>query len=108
MSFLPKSLKSFLKILFVGTNKENNEKKQASLGQALVQASSPRELVVPLQIVLAIQMHHYFGSSFLLNSLHQHGFCSSYTEVQIFEKNAAIVTDPVTCGRFVQYISVPL
>ena len=38
-SFLRESLKSFTKILIVGTNKKSNEKKQASLGQALVQAT---------------------------------------------------------------------
>ena len=36
-------------------------------------------------------MHHHFGSRFLIDSLHQHGFCS-YSEVQMFERNAAVAS----------------
>lgn len=34
-------------------------------------------------------MHHLFGSKFLVDSLHSHGFCSSYSEVKKFELCAA-------------------
>eukprot|EP00794_Sanderia_malayensis_P014577 gene14577-16079_t len=37
-------------------------------------------------------MHHHFGSRFLIDSLHHHGFCSSYSEVQNYERNAAVAT----------------
>ena len=47
-------------------------------------------LVSPLQIGLAVQMHYNSGSRFLINSLHEHGFCSSYSEVQCFEHSAAL------------------
>ena len=35
------------------------------------------------------QMHHHYGSKFLIDSLNSHGFCSSYTEVKKFEMSAA-------------------
>ena len=34
-------------------------------------------------------MHRQFGSRFLIDSLYSHGFCSSYSEVQKFERSAA-------------------
>ena len=64
-------------------------------------------MLAPLQIGLAVQMHHHFSSRFLIDSLHKHGFCSSYKEVQMFEKSAAVHhnTDipDVSNNNFVQY-----
>ena len=57
-----------------------------------MQATRPRVLIAPLQPGLAVQMHHYFGSRFLIDSLHRHGFCSSYSEVQIIVRNAAVTS----------------
>ena len=46
-------------------------------------------LIAPLQIGLGVQIHHHFGSKFLIDSLNNHGFCSSYLEVKKFEVSAA-------------------
>ena len=62
----------------------------SSIGQAIMQASRPRSLIAPLQLGLAVQLHHNFGSRFLLDELNHLGFCSSYSEVQKFESSAAI------------------
>ena len=51
---------------------------------------------------LAVQLHH----SFLIDTLHHHGFCSSYQEVQMFNQNAALIQGtniPSFNGEFVQY-----
>lgn len=64
--------------------------KLSSIGQAIVQATRPRSLIVPLQIGLAVQMHHTFGSRFLIDSLNSCGISSSYSEVKKYELNAAI------------------
>ena len=64
--------------------------KTASIGQATMQAARPRDLIVPLQLGLGIQMHHQFSSIFLVDSLNHHGFSSSYTEVQQYERSAAV------------------
>ncbi len=80
--------------------------KIASIGQAIMQASRPRVLLAPLQFGLGVQMHHHFGSRFLIDALHCHGFCCSYNEVQQFERNAALShnTDiPNYRSEFVQY-----
>ena len=84
---LPSTLKLFLQSLFVG---KDIDRKIASIGQAIMQSVRPRVIVAPLQIGLAVQMHHQFGSKFLIMSLHQHGFCSSYPEVQKYERSAAV------------------
>lgn len=85
--FVPDSLQTLLRALFIGQN--DSSVKVASVGQAIIQASRPRTLIAPLQIALSVQMHHHFGSRFLLDTLNTHGFDSSYTEVQRFELNAA-------------------
>ena len=86
LAYLPDSLKTFMNILVSG--KESI--KIASLGQALVQAARPRNLLAPLQIGMGVQMHHHFASRFLIDSLHAHGFSCSYAEVQMFERSAAV------------------
>ena len=50
----------------------------------------PSALLAPLQIGLAVQMHHHFASRFLVDTLNKLGFCSSYSEVLRFEKCAAV------------------
>ncbi len=84
---LPDSLKSFLGISLCA---KNAEVKTASLGQALMQAARPRILTAPLRIGLGVQLHHHFGSRFLVDTLHNVGFSISYAEVQRFERSAAV------------------
>ena len=104
IAFLPKSLQMLLRSLFSG---KDIDVKLASLGQAIMQATWPRVLLAPLQLGLGIQMHHHFASRFLIDSLHSHGFCSSYTDVKNFERSAAVVTGTdipdYTPENFVQY-----
>lgn len=72
--FVPESLRLFLRTIF---SDKKAERKIATIGQAIVQAARPRILVEPLQIGLAVQMHHHFGSKFLIDCLNSLGFCSS-------------------------------
>jgi hypothetical protein len=87
LEYLPESLKIFLSSMF---SERECLVKLSSIGQAIVQATRPRSLIVPLQIGLAVQMHHTFGSRFLIDSLNSCGFSSSYSEVKKYELNAAI------------------
>ena len=101
--FLPATLSAFLGVL---VSEKNNSLKVASIGQAIVQAARPRVVIAPLQIGLAVQLHHNFSSRFLVDTLHHHGFCSSYQEVQMFNQNAALsqgTNIPSFNGEFVQY-----
>ena len=59
LSFVPQTLQAFLSCLFVG---EDKNRKVASIGQAIIQSVRPRAVVVPLQIGLAVQMHHLYRS----------------------------------------------
>ena len=43
-----------------------------------MQCIRPGVLVAPLQLGLGVQMHRHFASKFLIDSLYQYGFCSSY------------------------------
>ena len=87
LNYLPASLVLFLQSL-VYKNKET-KLKTASIGQAIMQAMRPNSFIPPLQIGLGVQLHHLHGSRALVDLLHSLGFCSSYHEVQIFEKSAA-------------------
>lgn len=87
INFLPPSLQGFLRVLFIG---KDIDVKLASIGQAIMQATRPRILLAPLQLGLGVEMHHQFGSRFLIDSLHKHGFACSYSEVQKFERSAAV------------------
>jgi hypothetical protein len=77
MSYLPESLKLLLTVLF---RSKDREVKLASLGRAIMQAIRPRVLLAPLQVGLGVQLHHHFASKSLIDSLHKHGFCCSYSE----------------------------
>ncbi|XP_028513605.1 uncharacterized protein LOC114574641 [Exaiptasia diaphana] len=102
VEFLTESLKTFLSIIFAGKNRV----KLASIGQSIMQEVRPRALMAPLQIGLAVQLHHNYASRFLIDTLHSLGFCSSYNEVQTFSQNASVdqATDiPSFSREFVQY-----
>ena len=85
---------------------KNNSLKMASIGQAIDQAARPRIVIALLQIGLAVQLHQSFAWHFLIVTLHHHGFCSSYHEVQTFNQNVALdqgTDTPSYNGEFVQY-----
>lgn len=75
LQFVPESLQLLLKGII---SEKENDLKVCSIGQALIQAARPRVLLAPLRIGLGIQMHHHFGSRFLIDTLNKMGFCSSY------------------------------
>ena len=65
-------------------------------------------MLAPLQIGLAVQLHHHYASLFLVDSLHHLGFCCSYQQVQEFELSAAFShgTDiPNFNDQSVQYVA---
>ena len=74
-----------LQHLFVG---RDTSRKVAGIGQAVVQAVRPRAVVGPLQLGLAVQMHHLYRSRFLIDSLYTMGF----------EVNAACLLAPDVVG----------
>ena len=105
-NFLPESLALFLRVLF---STKDSIVKIASIGQAVVQATRPRVLLTPLQLGLGVQLHHQFGSRFLIDMLHKLGFCCSYGEVSRYETNSAIAQgtnfEQIPEGGCVQYIA---
>ena len=83
-------------------------KKFASIGQAIIQAVHPHVLLAPLQVGLAVQLHHHYASRFLVDSLHHLGLCCSYQQVQEFEQCAAFShgTDILNfINQFIQYVA---
>ena len=95
LSFIPTSLLTALDTLFAG---KDTRRKVAAVGQAIIQAVRPRAVLAPLQVGLAVQIHHLYRSKFIVDTLHEMGFCSSYAEVLRFEKNAADCVEPDVLG----------
>ncbi|XP_045211013.2 uncharacterized protein LOC123562441 [Mercenaria mercenaria] len=102
--FIPQSLLLLLNLLF---SEKDKDVKIASIGQAIIQSCRPRSIQAPLQIGLAVQLYHHFGSRFLIDNLNSMGFCSSYWEVQKFESNSAAMLNTSMPsffpGSFVQF-----
>ena len=74
--------------MFVGKEKFV---KVSFIGQAIMQQVKPRVFLAPLQIGVAVQIHHQFALQFLNDSLNVMGFASSYSEVSKFERNTAVM-----------------
>ena len=74
-----------------------------------MQAVRRRAITAPLQIGLGVQMHKLYGSRFLIDSLHNLVFCSSYSEVQRFERSAAfhhgIHIEGINNESFLQHVA---
>ena len=61
-----------------------------------------------LQTGLGAKLHHQFASKFLTDTLSKLGFCKSYSEIRMFEKNATVTQAQFTKdvgGKFVQFIA---
>ena len=104
VAYVPQSLRILLQETFSG---KSCDLEVASIGQSIVQLTRPRAIIAPIQYGLAIQMHQHFGSRFLVDSLHSHGFCLRYSEVVRFSKCAANIrgTSISTAGRFGQFVA---
>ena len=70
LDYLPDYLRCLLNHLF------KEDIKTTSIGQSIIQATRPRDLIAPIQLGVGVQMHHHFSSKFLVDSLYRHGFCT--------------------------------
>lgn len=104
--FIPDSLVQLLRDLFI---EKGADTKVCSIGQAIMQASRPRVIIAPLQLGLAVQLHHHFASKYLIDVLNSLGFCVSYSEVQMFESCAAVSNradiENFQNDMFIQYVA---
>lgn len=73
-AFVPQSLLMLLPQIVSG---KGSDTRCVSIGQCIVQACTPRAGIAPLQIGLGVQLHHHFGSKFLIDTLNSLGFCTS-------------------------------
>ena len=83
-SIVPPSLQRFLSAFFSGT-RSDNEMRANVIGQNLVKLRHPRQGVSPYGLGLAIQLDHRFRSKWLINKMHNLGYCESYDEVHRYK-----------------------
>lgn len=96
----------FLRNIF---SKKDSDLQVDSIGQAIVQTARRRLSIEPLQIGLAVQLHHMFRSRFLIENVSSMGFCSSYSEIKKFE-SAVVATNQDTPhaldqSHFLQFVA---
>ena len=96
LQYLSDSVRLFCCKLFVG---KDIRTKVASISQSIVKAVRPCTVIVPLQLGLAIQLHHHYRTRFVIDTLHAMDFASSYHEVQWFKRNAACVSGDDILGN---------
>ena len=64
-----------------------------------MQAARPRKILSPLQIGLAVQMHHHYCSRHFIYTLNKIRFCSSYNKVLILKRNACMNDEKSLTGQ---------
>ena len=62
----------------------------AAIGQAIKQNARLRAVLAPLQVALGAQVHYVTASKFMVQQLNNLGFAVSYSDVQLFERSAAV------------------
>ncbi len=87
MLFISESIRVILDGILTVTN---TAVKLTPIGQAIMQTTLPRELLAPLQSGIAVHMHYHFASRFLIDTLYELCFCSSYHETHRFEQSASV------------------
>ena len=104
LNYLPDSLRTLLNDIITGKSSEINV---AAIGQCIIQVTRPRVVISPLPFGLGVQMHHQFGSRFLIDTLYSLGFSVSYSEVLNFERSAACFkgTDVLADEHFGMYVA---
>ncbi|WAR07353.1 LOW QUALITY PROTEIN: hypothetical protein MAR_017311, partial [Mya arenaria] len=75
-TYIPDSLILLLSSMFF----TSDDVELASIGQAIIQACRPKSILAPLQLGLGVQLHHQFGSRYLVDLLNKMGFSASYTK----------------------------
>ena len=106
VELLPESLNLLLRDVFVD---KCTDVKIASVGQDIIASSQTTVFITYLQLGLGVQLHHYFGSKYLIETLYNLGFCCIYKEVQRYEHSAALTNTTEIPGylpeQFMQYVA---
>ena len=102
----PKSLKVFMQQF------TSSSIKQESIGQSIVKAACPRNVIPPLLFGLGTELDHMFGSRRLIDELFNLGFLASYSEVQRFKQAVAcsletqhVVSENLEDNSFIDFIA---
>ena len=101
LSYLSDNLRLFLQTIAGGKMEEQT----SLIGQALIQSIRAKDFPTSLYIDLEIQIHHHFGSRFLIDSQHEHQFYSSYKEAQKYQCSSAVESADIPLNRFNQYVA---
>ena len=104
-AYLPQSIITFLSTVFP---KNVNPLKTAVIGHEMAQPSRPRALLSPLHLSLAVELHNHYASRFLIDTLNHLGFCSSYAELQMYQRSVTVVVgtdvELSTTRHSIQYV----
>lgn len=105
---VPETLKLFLKEIIIKTKRKSRDKyfkKCTSIAHSIIAATRPKSFVSSLQVGLAAYLHSKFGSKNLVNVISALGFCTSYTEAEIFQLSAVLHPETNDAKGFIQFVA---
>lgn len=74
---------AFLRATTISDYDLNNQKRMLTFSECLI-FSSEINVIPPFHFGLTLQLHHQFGSKFLIDTLNAYGFCATYDELRRF------------------------
>ena len=109
---MPTSLKQFLTWLLEDSAYEavqsdfplpqEKYRKCMALAESII--SIQRNSFTPFHLGLALQLHHQFGSKYLVETINSHGFCASYNEVRRYlTSSAEHEVNKIESGTYLPY-----
>lgn len=105
---VPETLHTFLGLVIKKdkrSEKEKLEKKCTAIAHAIISATRPRSFMSCLLLGLAGYLFRKSGSRSIVDTVSHFGFCSTYTDVTLFESSAATSWKPDTEEEsFCQYV----
>ena len=64
--------------------------KEVSIGHAITQEDQPKSVISPILFGLGVELHHQYGSEWLIRHLNTLGFSVSYDEVSRFRQSVVL------------------
>ena len=89
---------------------ENNSYKhslvQKSISQVILKAGAPQDYISPLLFAIGLFLYKETGKRVVVDVLHQLGLCESYSNIEAFQRSAALISDEESfpVDAFIQWV----
>ena len=89
---------------------ENNSYKhslvQKSISQVILKAGAPQDYISPLLFAIGLFLYKETGKRVVVDVLHQLGLCESYSNIEAFQRSAALISDEesIPVDAFIRWV----